>query len=92
MASTQSNILLCASTTLSIVSICLFVVSSYYFNSVINVQREQLLLLTDQQNELKNEVTTLKGEVEQDTTVSYTISHPARAFFGYCKQFPFGII
>jgi len=48
------------------------VVSSCYFQSVINVQREQLVLLTDQQDELKNEVITLKRKLEEDATVSYT--------------------
>ena len=70
-SSDRSNILLYASTTLSVVTICLFVVSCCYFQSVINVQNERLVLLTDQQDSLKNEVTTLKRNQEQDVTVSY---------------------
>ena len=69
----QSNVLLYASTTLSLVSLCLFVVSSCYFQSVINVQNEQLVLLTDQQDDLINEVATLKDLVEEDTDVSYRL-------------------
>ena len=69
----QSNVLLYASTTLSLVSLCLFVVSSCYFQSVINVQNEQLVLLTDQQDDLINEVATLKDLVEEDTNVSYRL-------------------
>ena len=70
-ASDRSNVLLYASTTLSVVTICLFVVSYCYFQSVINVQNERLVLLTDQQDSLKNEVTTLKRKhEEQDITVS----------------------
>ena len=67
----QSNILLYASTTLSLVSLCLFVVSSWYFQSVINVQNEQLVLLTNQQDDLTKQVAALKDLVEEDTDVSY---------------------
>ena len=71
-SSDRSNILQYASTTLSVVTICLFVVSSCYFQSVINVQNERLVLLTDQQDNLKNEVSTLKRKCEeQDPTVSH---------------------
>ena len=74
-SSDRSNVLLYASTTLSVVTICLFVVSCCYFQSVINVQNERLVLLTDQQDTLKNEVTTLKRKhEEQDVTVSYMIA------------------
>ena len=69
----QSNILLYASTTLSLVSLCLFVVSSWYFQSVINVQNEQLVLLTDQQDDLIKEVAALKDLVEEDT--DYDVSY-----------------
>ena len=69
----QSNVLLYASTTLSLVSLCLFVVSSCYFQSVINVQNEQLVLLTDQQDDLIKEVATLKDLVEENTNVSYRL-------------------
>ena len=71
-SSDRSNVLLYASTTLSVVTVCLFVVSCCYFQSVINVQNERLVLLTDQQDILKNEVTTLKrNREEQDVAVSY---------------------
>ena len=66
----QSNLLLYSSITLSLVSLCFFVVSTCYFQSVINLQNEQLVLLTGQQDDLKNEVDILKGKVEEDTTVS----------------------
>ena len=66
----QSNLLLYSSITLSLVSLCFFVVSTYYFQSVINLQNEQLVLLTGQQDDLKNEVDILKGKLEEDTTVS----------------------
>ena len=69
----QSNVLFYASTALSLISLCLFVVSSCYFQSVINVQNEQLVLLTHQQDDLKTEVTTLKTKLEEDTTVSYGV-------------------
>ena len=71
----QSNVLLCASATLSLVSVSLFVASSFYFQSVINVQKEQLVLLTDQQDELRNEVSILKRYYEQDPSVSYWTTH-----------------
>ena len=69
----QSHVLHYSSITLSLVSLCLFVVASCYFQSVINLQNEQLAILTDQQDELKSEVTILKGKQEaEDTKVSYT--------------------
>ena len=66
----QSNLLLYSSITLSLVSLCFFVVSTCYFQSVISLQNEQLVLLTGQQDDLKNEVDILKGKLEEDTTVS----------------------
>ena len=73
-SSDRSNVLLYASTTLSVVTICLFVVSCCYFQSVINVQNEQLVLLTEQQDNLKNEVSTLKRKLEeQDANVSLAV-------------------
>ena len=73
----QSNILLYSSITLSLVSLCLFVVASCYFQSVINLQNEQLAILTDQQDDLKSEVTILKAKQEEDTKVSYADKHHA---------------
>ena len=75
-----SNVLLYTSTTLSVVTICLFVVSTCYFQSVINVQNEQLVILIDQQDSLKNEVTTLKRKCEEkDTAVSGNLQISYRA-------------
>ena len=76
-SSDRSNVLLYASTTLSVVTICLFVVACCYFQSVINVQNKQLMLLTDQQDNLKNEVSTLKRKCEEQH--SY-----------HCKPWPYG--
>ena len=59
----HSNVLLYSSITLSLFSLCFFVVSTCYFQSVINLQNEQLVLLTDQQDDLKNEVAVLKGKL-----------------------------
>ena len=67
----HSNVLLYSGITLSLFSLCFFVVSTCYFQSVINLQNEQLVLLTDQQDDLKNEVAVLKEKLEEeDTTVS----------------------
>ena len=83
-SSDRSNVLLCASTTLSVVTICLFVVACCYFQWVINVQNEQLVLLTDQQDNLKNEVSTLKRKCEeQHTTVSHGPRIQLRIVAGY---------
>ena len=73
-SSDRSNVLLYASTTLSVFTICSFVVSCCYFQSVINIQNEQLVLLTEQQDNLKNEVSTLKRKrEEQDANVSLAV-------------------